>query len=109
MFDSVSDNRLHTCLLSAVAFLWAWLLKLDLCELNLVLKVPSVSPTYVSLLLLYPLPTVAWYTSDAARQLPSNGHGWVLQLHLFDSALGSVLRMALLCADIFCFMFGMQL
>jgi hypothetical protein len=61
-------------LLKAVEFFkWA-LVKLLLWLLNLVLNVGSVKPMYVSLWLVSEQVTVAWYTMQVVRQLPSRGH-----------------------------------
>ena len=72
MFLSFSD---HMYWLSLVAFLLSSCLKVLVCPLYLVLNVLSVSPMYVSSLLLSCLVTVAWYIMPEVRHCPFSGHG----------------------------------
>ena len=80
---SLSFN-VHTYWLSLVAFLLSSCLKLFVCPLYLVLNVLSVSPMYVSSLLLSCLVTVAWYITPDVRHCPFSGHVlFCRQLQLF--------------------------
>ena len=64
--------KAQRCLLSSVVFFNLAFLKEALWLLYLVLKVFSVRPTYVSLLLL--LTTVAWYITADLWHSPLSGH-----------------------------------
>ena len=64
-------------------------LKLHVCPLYRVLNVFSVSPTYVSSLLLSCLVTVAWYIMLSVWHCPSSGHVLFLRQLQFFLCCGS--------------------
>ena len=66
----------QTCSLSVVEVLLCSNLKDDLCKLNLVLNLFSVSSIYVSWLFEAVSVTVALYTTHLVRYLPSSGQDY---------------------------------
>ena len=108
----LSSFNFHTSLLSSVDCRLPICLNEDLWLAYLVLKVPSVRPTYLPAILLLSMVPVAWYIIDLVRHCLSSGHNSALrQLQvLLLSILASFLRnMLVLWAFIFCCMLLMQL
>ena len=113
--------RVQICLLSSVEFLCLAWRNDAVWFLYLVLKSFSVSPMYVSVVLLSLRVTVAWYITDDCRQFPSRGHVFFCrQLHVLllsmVAAAAAVLsicvaavKMRLLWLSIICFVLFMQL
>ena len=72
----------QTYLLSVVEVLLYSILKDDICKLNLVLNLFSLSPIYVSWLFKVVSVTVPLYTTHLVRHLPSSGQEFFCrQLH----------------------------
>ena len=111
--------RVQICLLSSVEFLCLAWRNDAVWFLCLVLKSFSVSPMYVSVVLLSLRVTVAWYITDDCRQFPSSGHVFfcrqlhVLLLSVVAAAVLSIcidaVRMRLLWLSISCFVLFMRL
>ena len=114
--------RVQICLLSSVEFLCLAWRNDAVWFLYLVLKLFSVSPMYVSVVLLSLRVTVAWRITDDCRQFPSGGHVFFCrQLHVLllsmEAAAAVVVlsicidavRMRLLWLSIICFVLFMQL
>ena len=101
----------HMCSLSLVLDLLFWCLNECMCCVYLCLNVPSVSPIYVSCLLLSVCVTVAWYMMLDVRHLPCRGQLLVLQLHVVCCVSGLVAccfcRTCVLWLDMICSMFCM--
>ena len=113
--------RVQMCLLSSVEFLCLAWRNDAVWFMYLVLKSFSVSPMYVSVVLLSLRLTVAWKITDGYRQLPLSEHAFICrQLHLLllmvvaaavavSSACIDAARMRLLWLSIICFVLFMQL
>ena len=112
--------RVQICLLSSVEFLCLAWRNDAVWFLYLVLKSFSVSPMYVSVVLLSLRVTVAWYITDDCRQFPSRGHVFFCrQLHVLLSMVAAAAAVLSICVDavkmrllwlsIICFVLFMQL
>ena len=80
----------------------------------LVLKVPSVRPTYVFTSALSSLVTVAWYTTPSVKHFPDSGQvSFLRQLQSWVFVAGfhsaSLVSTDLLCDEMMLEMLGMQL
>ena len=101
------------CSLSVVACSLFLFLNDDRCSVYLVLKEFAEMPTYVCGVLLFAFVTVAWYTMFLVVQVPSTGHSALfrqlqgLSICVFCSVF--LFSICLLCADIMCLMFCIQL
>ena len=79
-YSSLFPFRCQMCLLSSVAFFKLLFLNDCLCPYSLLLKVPSVSPTYF--FILFSDLMVASYMTPWSKQRPSTGQvSFFLQLH----------------------------
>ena len=101
-YGTPSAFNSQICLLRVVELCWLGVLKSYMCWLYLFLKVPPVSPVYVSSVCVSVLTTVAWYTSWSVLHCPSKGQvsGPPWQLHPGGGAgTSACLAIFALCLD----------